>query len=196
LSALATTTTPRSRDSTRTSRMFLSCLMASLLETAALGQYVHPLFPSRSWNAVELERSAPSDQRPQPHDAPGWLGRDGNTAAAEGRECEMLWQSGTRVALGPRWPPGVAQLSIRADEGGIVTQVFDARMSLQVVADRVAEQRAADGSPFALLLPNLRRSFATAEDLQVSIRDAGLEPHGVINVVSLSVLHKNCEISS
>jgi len=78
--------------------------------------------------------------------------------------------------------PGVSQLRILLGDGSVVNKVFDARMKLQLVADLVASQRAADAGPFALRVANPIRQFTTAEDLQVSFRAAGLEPRGTIVV--------------
>merc|ERR1719436_878311 len=70
--------------------------------------------------------------------------------------------------------PGISRLEIDLGDDFILTQVLDARMPLQVVADRIAEQRSSDHRSFALRLPS-RRLYATAEELQISIRDVGLE---------------------
>merc|ERR1719476_851751 len=99
------------------------------------------------------------------------------------RGCEA--SSGTRAADTCAWngnDAGVAQIRISADDGSKMTQVFDARMPLQFVVDRIAERRAAGASPFALRLSSSGRQLATAEELQLSIRDAGLEPRGEISV--------------
>uniref|UniRef100_A0A7S2H0V5 RING-type domain-containing protein n=2 Tax=Haptolina brevifila TaxID=156173 RepID=A0A7S2H0V5_9EUKA len=77
----------------------------------------------------------------------------------------------------------VAEVRVRCEDGTVLRLTLRSMDPISRIADAVSAQRPAEAGPFVLRVPFPRSEYATAEELQTSVRRAGLVPRGAIVVL-------------